>query len=904
MKNKWKWVAGILLCLTLTGCGANLGSGGISTAVSQNKEQTKDNVKDSVSLFGTGLNVRVKYGMNGSVKYNRYMKVSAEVDNHGNDFSGWLQIVVPTKDEDQMYQKQFSVKAGEEKTVSMAFPACMGEDQMLISINDNGGESVCSKQVEVNLIYGTDTVFVGVYSNRPKKMGYLDGPSSDVFYLSRQDFVSDCKTLDTLDIIVISDKDISSFSEMQTKALMTWVKRGGTLVLADSGKEKELSAFDGEFFSWNVEGKKKITTSLGLDLSDIGVIQQRLIQGIEEEKAEKVREFLSVNLSRTLYDSWKIEIANIRENSYCLDKSEEIFTYLLEKYSEEELKQHLSLSVTEEERKKILSKIEIPYIERKLTQIAVEGGEPLIYSEGRDVILQKKSQGLGEVILSGCSLALERKKWDVLGNEILERIIKNIPDYKKQQLQAEKVDAGTEEYVYEQGLLITDTDNLPNLKLYGGILIAYAFLVGPVFYLIFRKKEKLAMLWGMIPATAILFSVFIYLLGTSTRIHEPYMNYLSHIQLTENDQAIRTIWFRLINGQNENYEMVLDGNRDVEPFTFASAYDLQEETGKKIKREYQYGIEYGNTQTKITMENLSAFEGKNFKEQDVIKEDGGIRTDIESENMKLTGSVTNQFDYTLEDCFLFDSGTVYFLGDIESGQAVSLENLDSDQIYFQSEYNYDYTELIKKLFGVHLWFSDNSTDCVKRRRAVLADGFLEKEQGSGCTFFGFASDCGQIDDVFDYDHYGEISISKKIDIKYTSNGMEVLPDMSKYAVSFDSDITDGKAILDPTKERIAISYQLPKGYQWKGLVYNQNNNAEFSYYSNGYLSSPMYSGTVTMIAPSTGQEITILESGREMNMELPPESISDDGILTLYYYLDTSVDADLQLPNIMVYVTK
>lgn len=909
MKRIWLWFGIIIICFGITGCGENRKAKGILKTESY--DGAGSHGADTVQLSGSDIHVTVRFGMNGYVRFNRYMAVSAELTNDGDDFSGWIQVVFPMDGENSMYQKEFNIKPQQTKKVILYLPACMNQNQMLFSVNDSKGESICSRELSASMVFGTDTEFIGIFSDKQAQMGYLDGPDSQIFYLKKSDFTADYKALDILDIIVISDKDIRDFSSQKIKAIIAWVKRGGTLVLADSGQEWEFKPFDGKLLSWRVQGKQKIKTSFGLRMSDISVIQKRVIEGIEAEKAEKVKKFLKENLSRGVYDSWRYEIEDIQENPQCLEKSGEIFTNLMDKYSEEKIKEKLSLSATEEEKVKALAYIKIPLIEKKLSRLSVKESEILISTEDKEVLIQKVQKGLGNVIVAGCSLALKKETWDVLGSEILEQVEKNLSEQKKRQLQTERDQGfGKGNYIYQQGLLITDTDNLPNLKLYAVILIIYVIFVGPVLFLVFRKKEKSTMLWGVIPAAAVLFSVFIYLIGTSTRIQGPYVNYLSHMHLEDDGQAVLSTWIRLVSNQNQNYEMVLDGNCDIEPFHGEQDYysDGNTETNL-LKQEYQYGIEYGNTQTKISLEDLSAFEGKDFKDQELVNCKGDIKADIVSDDMMLRGNVTNEFSYDLEDCFLYDNGTVYYIGNIKSGETVSLEKINSKQIYLQSEYNYDNDELMMKLFGTNCWNSGKEdVDSVLRRRSVLAEGYLEKELTSDSYFWGFASRDSnpenQFMDKIPFNQFGVMGISKDIDIKYTSNGMEVLPDISKYAVSYDDNVTDGKSIYDTNQHRIQVSYKLPKGYQWKGLAYNQSNNAEFSYYSNGYMSSAIFSGIVTMVNPTVGQEIQILESGIEMNMELNPECLNEDGVLTLYYYLDKSVDYELQLPNIMAYVTK
>lgn len=908
MMKKWRVLGVFLLVFLLTGCQED-----------QNKPIKKDRGKSSdiistgtterVELNGAGLSIQLECGLGGYVKYDRYMKVSAKITNYGNDFSGWFQMILPTDNENSMYQKEFFVPSGETRRRVMLFPASMNQNRILCSVNRSNGETVCSQDIYLNMDYGTDTVYIGVYGEKNKKMGYMGQKNTRVFKLKKRDFLADHKALDVLDVIVISDGTLKEFDKKQIRAIVLWVRRGGSLILADSGKHREWKRFSKKMLSWEAGDTKQIMTSFGLDSIDTSIIIQHLVQNLEEQKAEQVQDFLAENLSVKLYNTWRQEIEAIRENTACLEETGEIFSYLREDYEEEDIKEKLSLSVTDEERFDVYKNLTIPVVSRKLTELSMYKAEILMTTEEGETILQKGSFGMGNVFLSGCSLALGKKNWDVLGNEILIRILDNLSEKKKKQLLTERQqDFGNSNQIYEQGLLVTETDRLPNLKLYAVILLGYVLLVSPVLFLVYRRKNRFNYLWGVIPAVAVLFSVLIYLIGTSTRIRGPYVNYLTHLQLGEEGEAVQHTWFRLISGKNNPYEAVFKGNYDIEPLAMDHSYQVVTDEDKEaVSWDYEYGIEYGNEATKITFAELSVFEGKNFKDEEVVKVQGDIQTELVYDDMSLQGTVKNQFDYDLEDCFLFHRGTVYYLGDIKSKKGVCLEDLDRDDIYQQKEYNYDYDELANLLFGTDYLASGNETDCEMQRRAVLAQGYLNEIAASETVFVGFAtSDQAERNSYikqFSYDKYGAMCISKQVGIKYTADGMELLPALSQYAVSYDSSVTDGKKILDTRRSRIQVSYRLPVGYQWKGLIYNQADNPEFSYYNKGYISSAIFNGSVNMVDWRTGQENRIIESGREVNLELQPEDVSQDNVLTLYYYLSTSGGYDLQLPNIMVSVS-
>lgn len=911
-RGKYIWPL-ILLAALLAGCG-HRSEVLVDGAVEEQRTASKTDAADSVYLSQEGVDVRFTYGMNGTVRYDRYTAVTAVMQSYFEDFSGYLQASFSGGQEDHVFYTNFEIKKGESQKVSLFFPVCMNGNEFDLSIHASDGDEIYVSRVAVNVDYGADTIYTGIYSSRVHKLGYLDGRDSKLFYLKRSDFAADYKALDLFDLIVVSNRDMRKLSKGQIKALGAWVKRGGSLVLADSGRGQELEPFQGGLLKLSVNGKKKIKTSLGLEISDLELVQRRVVEKRREEKVEKVQDFLEKNLPVSLYDNWSREIDNLEEAAYCLDESEEIYSYLREKFTAAQLKQDLNLELEEEEREEIREGVSVSHITRKWRSLTVDGAEPIL-SEKNRVLLQKVSVGLGNVIVSGCSLSLDASHWDVLGIQLKETLLAHLTSWKQRQLLREGTMVFPQDnYICKQGLSVTEMDNLPNLKLYIVILSVYVLLIGPVFFLFYRRRGKTMSLWMAVPVCSLCFTIIIYLMGTGTRIRRPYVNYLSQIQLGDQGEADMQTWFRIVNGSNKAYETTLRSGCDVKPLiegmgVRADDVDMQSQSRKEtVDVQPRFRISYEKNGTWISTQNLSAFEGVDLWNREVISVKGDIDAHITSNEMLLEGEVTNDFSFDLEDCFVLDNGTFYVLGNMKAGETMRLEEIGREDIYRQSEYNYDYSILMEKIFGTNFWGGSGDADSLSQRKAALAQAYLESAASSEPFFYGFVArgegKGHSLMDRIEYDRYGAVGIARRISIQYTSDGMDILPDISQYAVFYDSSITDGKAIKSLSRKRLEVTYQLPQGYEWKGLIYNQNNNPEFGYLENGYLTSAIFNGTVTMIDQSTGQEVEVLQSGRQAKISIEPKNIGMDGTLTLYYYLDISSGAELQLPNIMAVVAK
>ena len=105
-------------------------------------------------------------------------------------------------------------------------------------------------------------------------------------------------------------------------------------------------------------------------------------------------------------------------SSECIRQDGEVYRYLSCNFSVTMLRDFLSLQLTAAERKATLQDISIQKIHRRLQKLDVNGGTSFLETRKGDVVFQEKSIGLGKLIVSGVSLQLPSRCWDVHGNYI------------------------------------------------------------------------------------------------------------------------------------------------------------------------------------------------------------------------------------------------------------------------------------------------------------------------------------------------------------------------------------------------------------------------------------------------------------------------------------------------------
>ena len=228
-----------------------------------------------------------------------------------------------------------------------------------------------------------------------------------------------------------------------------------------------------------------------------------------------------------------------------------------------------------------------------------------------------------------------------------------------------------------QSLINTgDVDKLPNLGLYTAVVVIYLLLLGPVLYLFLKNREMQIYYRRGVVLLSVGFSVIIYLMGTRTRFQSTFYTYASIQDVTE-DYVTDTTYVNIRNPYNRTYTSALNPSYSVLPITRSYGSDAAnpEFTGDE---NFLVGVSYREDRTEITGQNVVAFDPRYFrlerKSENVDKI--GITGEVDYFEGILTGSITNNFPFPLENATLILYGNLVMLDRLEAGETKSLDELD------------------------------------------------------------------------------------------------------------------------------------------------------------------------------------------------------------------------------------
>lgn len=204
------------------------------------------------TVSGSEIAMEVSYGYDGNAKSGRYIPVNIKlVSQSETAFEGTIRTTAMESDYDiYEYDYPVSLEAGEQWEKSMYIPGGRADTLYVRLLDQQGGELV-KKRLKMNVSVDVAELFVGVLSDEPEKLLYMNGVGVNyssvrtrTFELKTSEMPDSVIGLDLLDVLLITDYDTKRLSKSQVSAIWEWVRGGGVLLLGTGARAEEtLAAF-------------------------------------------------------------------------------------------------------------------------------------------------------------------------------------------------------------------------------------------------------------------------------------------------------------------------------------------------------------------------------------------------------------------------------------------------------------------------------------------------------------------------------------------------------------------------------------------------------------------------------------------------------------------------------------
>lgn len=208
--------------------------------------------EEDVVTADSPVSMEVSLGYGGNAKSGRYMPVNVDLESKSDvSFDGTLRVTAMETDYDIYdYDYPVSMEAGASDKETLDIPVGRADALYVTLLDAHGGELI-SKRMKLEVTTDIAELFVGVLSDRPEKLAYMDRVGVNYSSVRTRTFDMDASGmpdsvigLDLLDVLVITDYDTKDLSVSQISAIWEWVREGGTLLIGTGARADDaLAAF-------------------------------------------------------------------------------------------------------------------------------------------------------------------------------------------------------------------------------------------------------------------------------------------------------------------------------------------------------------------------------------------------------------------------------------------------------------------------------------------------------------------------------------------------------------------------------------------------------------------------------------------------------------------------------------
>lgn len=381
-------------------------------------------------------------------------------------------------------------------------------------------------------------------------------------------------------------------------------------------------------------------------------------------------------------------------------------------------------------------------------------------------------------------------------------------------------------------LLNTINEKLAGLSGYVCIFFIYIIIIGPVIYLILKKKDRRYMIWIAVPLTSLLFAAVIFAASSNTRHKTPFINYASFLKYS-GDKTTEDTFFsatlpnkgQYIQNIPDDYEIHLINNYYINNYSFIGNYiesSMNNNSGLTYTQTADNGLD-------IEINNDSVFSTRYFN---VYQHDinlGSIEENIVYQNGLYTGTIINDTDYPISDAVLLISGKLYGIGHIDAHSEIEIsfeekKNIGSDYIVEQE---------LKKALQIPAGETAAGETMIKIN--MILQSVNDNYTNNYPYLFGFMEDYkSKVLTEANVPINGLSLLQKKIHIGYKdTDGQVYIPDISQMMVVDSGDIYN--LTMTMYSQEAEVSYNFKNSFVPESLeLTSESTDRELEIYAYNY----------------------------------------------------------------------
>lgn len=431
----------------------------------------------------------------------------------------------------------------------------------------------------------------------------------------------------------------------------------------------------------------------------------------------------------------------------------------------------------------------------------------------------------GNIQLADIDLNISDDQIQTVGGNILDETIHNLGEM-KQLHNGNRYGGIYYNYRIYDALSIPEAKEIPEVGGYILVLLIYILFVGPILYIILKKKDRRHLTWILVPMIAILFTMIVYSLGLNTRVTKPYAKYLTYAKIGEDGLVIEDTYFSLTSPFNKEYSATFDKKSYIGIITNQQVYMSDSQLKDHDYSDYTRAVVQEENETTLRMRDFSSFTPSYFTGKRETTTEGSYEYYITDDIDQVNGKFTNNLGYDLTNSAIMCNGTLIPVGNIEDGKTVDINNASGSS--YSSPNSFYYTDVIEKIAGGNL--NSKDTGVLRKRKALeiyIEDSMVNMTMDNYLIGFSEQKETSGIMDSLNIESQGiKVMVIPLNVINKSKDGDEILSSIDPYITDSDGYTLDVYRYMP--NDVIDVKYTFEEDDKIKSIHYSKRGNLEFN----------------------------------------------------------------------------
>lgn len=316
--------------------------------------------------------------------------------------------------------------------------------------------------------------------------------------------------------------------------------------------------------------------------------------------------------------------------------------------------------------------------------ISLKDGTAIV-SEGSFPLLQRIERGRGVIGMASFDFGLEPlSAWTGNSTFADKAIAALLPKYYLGEMYQKGVAMDGNLYAINNALRNIPELPLPKTSHMVFLYAAYILLDAPVSYMVLKKLDRRELMWAVVPALSVIFSLAVYISGAGTRLTQPVTNVISLVDINNSGTISPKIYAGVFTPQKDSMRVEVEEGFDLRPFLMNNDY---------------YGVPSGDdgskrvVDTKVTLSPKAVMEFYrngiwSMKTMSVETDriyTGKLESKLNYANGLFTGAISNTSGFDLEECYIITPNQYASIGPVKNGETKQVAVKPSS--YFGQRYD-------------------------------------------------------------------------------------------------------------------------------------------------------------------------------------------------------------------------